>query len=64
MTDCWICYSLAYHEIRLMLSYLIWHFDFELCKESERWIEQKAYTLWAKPPLMIKVTPLPGRWKE
>ncbi|KAB2571421.1 Cytochrome P450 monooxygenase rdc4 [Lasiodiplodia theobromae] len=56
--------NLAYHEIRLMLSYLIWHFDFELCKESERWIEQKAYTLWAKPPLMIKVTPLPGRWKD
>ncbi|KAL1627451.1 hypothetical protein SLS54_002376 [Diplodia seriata] len=56
--------NLAYHEIRLLLSYLLWHFDFELCEESARWMDQKVYALWAKPPLMVKITPVPGRWKE
>ncbi|OJD30760.1 cytochrome p450 protein [Diplodia corticola] len=56
--------NLAYHEIRLLLAYLVWHFDFELCEESARWMDQKVFALWAKPPLMIKVTPVPGRWKE
>ncbi|GME28656.1 PAS domain-containing protein [Neofusicoccum parvum] len=52
--------NLAYHEIRLMLSYLLWHFDLELCKESDDWMDQKVYALWAKKPLMVKVTPVGG----
>ncbi|EKG12580.1 PAS domain-containing protein [Macrophomina phaseolina MS6] len=53
--------NLAYHEIRLMLSYLLWHFDLELCKESENWMDQKVFVLWSKNPLMVKVKPVEGR---
>lgn len=52
--------SLAYHEIRLMLSYLLWNFDIELCKESENWMDQQVFVLWSKHPLMVKVTPVAG----
>ncbi|KAK7706049.1 hypothetical protein SLS57_009830 [Botryosphaeria dothidea] len=52
--------NLAYHEIRLMLSYLLWNFDIELCKESENWMDQQVFVLWSKHPLMVKVTPVAG----
>ena len=46
---------MAYHEMRLIIAKLLWHFDMELCVESEEWIKQKVYTLWEKPPLMVKL---------
>lgn len=46
--------NLANHEIRIILATLIWHFDFELCPESERWLDQKVHFLWVKPELLIK----------
>lgn len=56
-------FSLAYHEARLVLTYVLWHFDLELCKESERWMpDQKVFALWAKPPLMVRLSPVEGRW--
>ena len=46
-------YSLANHEMRIILAKLLWNFDFELRPESENWIDQKVYLLWVKPPLMV-----------
>lgn len=48
--------NLAYHEMRIILGTVLWNFDLELCPESNAWIDQKAFTLWEKPPLWIKAT--------
>ncbi|KAF2186550.1 benzoate 4-monooxygenase cytochrome P450 [Zopfia rhizophila CBS 207.26] len=48
--------NLAYAEIRLMLSKLLYHFDIELRPESATWTDQDVYYLWAKPPLMVNLT--------
>ncbi|KAF4213397.1 hypothetical protein CNMCM5878_000031 [Aspergillus fumigatiaffinis] len=44
--------NLAFAEMRLILARLLWNFDLELCEESLAWSDQKAYTIWEKPPLM------------
>ncbi|KKY14815.1 putative cytochrome p450 [Diplodia seriata] len=46
--------NLAYHEMRVILAKMLWNFDFEVCPESEGWINQKSYTLWQKNPLWVK----------
>lgn len=49
--------NLAYAEMRLILARLAFRFDFELCEESEGWIErQKNYSLWEKPDLFVRLT--------
>ncbi|KAJ5117307.1 hypothetical protein N7448_010939, partial [Penicillium atrosanguineum] len=48
---------LADAELRLVLARLAWNFDLKLQAESEDWIVQKAFTLWSKPPLLVKVSP-------
>jgi len=50
--------NLAYHEMRLILSKVLWHFDLELCPESENWADQKIYILWDKRPLMCRLSPV------
>ncbi|GME26171.1 cytochrome p450 [Neofusicoccum parvum] len=50
--------NLAWHEMRLILSYVLWHFDLELCTESEDWTDQRVYALWEKKPLMVRLTPV------
>lgn len=37
---------------------VIWKFDFELLPESNDWMKQKVYTLWEKPPLMMRLKPV------
>jgi hypothetical protein len=49
--------SLAYHEIRLVLSNVLWSFDLALSEESEGWLEQDAYAVWEKRPLVVRLTP-------
>lgn len=49
--------SLAYAEMRLVLARFALDFDFELQPESEKWIVQKLFTFWEKPPLMTKIVP-------
>ena len=49
--------NMAYHEIRLILAKMLWHFDLTLCPQSERWADQKVYSLWEKQPLMCRLTP-------
>ncbi|KAH8776279.1 cytochrome P450 [Diaporthe sp. PMI_573] len=47
--------NLAYHEMRLILSKVLWNFDLELCTQSDKWTDQKSFILWEKPPLMVKM---------
>lgn len=47
--------NLAYHEMRLIISKILWNFDLELCAQSENWADQKTYILWEKHPLMVKM---------
>jgi cytochrome P450 len=49
--------SLAYHEIRLILAMVLYHFDLNLCEESKTWIDHKVFMFWEKPPLMVTLTP-------
>ncbi|OCK74982.1 cytochrome P450 [Lepidopterella palustris CBS 459.81] len=49
--------NLAYAEMRLILSKLLWNFDFEVCEESRNWMDQKTFILWQKSPLMLQLTP-------
>ncbi|EKG11555.1 Cytochrome P450 [Macrophomina phaseolina MS6] len=50
--------NLAYHEIRLVLANVLWHYDLELCPESEKWDDQRVYLVWDKNPLMCKLKPV------
>ena len=48
--------NLAYAEIRLILSKLLYCFEVELCPESRDWARnQEVYFLWDKPPLMVNI---------
>lgn len=49
--------NLTYHEMRIILASLLWHFDLELCEESNGWSDkQKNYiVLWEKQPLMCRL---------
>ncbi|KAL1632953.1 hypothetical protein SLS56_003239 [Neofusicoccum ribis] len=54
--DC-IGKNLAYHEMRLVLAMVFWHFDLELCEESRKWmVDQKVFNVWEKPPLKVVVS--------
>jgi hypothetical protein len=50
--------SLAYGEMRLIVSKLIWNFDMELQQESQNWSNQLTYNLWSKGELNVKLTPV------
>lgn len=51
--------SLAYAEMRLILSKIIFNFDLRLADNSEDWLEkQRAYFLWDKPGLYVHLTPV------
>lgn len=47
---------LAYSEMRLIISRLIYNFDFELCVESRNWIDQKAFFVWEREALMVRLS--------
>ncbi|KAI8930429.1 hypothetical protein NX059_012380 [Plenodomus lindquistii] len=47
--------NMALHEIRLIISKVIFNFDMLLCAESEQWADQRVFTLWEKRPLMVKL---------
>ena len=34
---------------------VLYHFDLELCPESEGWEDQQTYILWEKKPLICKL---------
>ncbi|KAF4459920.1 cytochrome P450 [Fusarium albosuccineum] len=52
--------NLAYAEMRLILSRLIWNFDITLAEESKEWVDEcfrNVYTLYDKPGLRLYLTP-------
>ena len=48
--------NLAWHEMRLILATMLYHFDLRLCEESREWDEQKVYVLWEKKELMCRLS--------
>ena len=46
---------MAYHEMRLIISKVLYSFDLQLCPESDDWANQRVFTLWEKRPLMCKL---------
>ncbi|KAG8631997.1 hypothetical protein KVT40_001137 [Elsinoe batatas] len=53
--------NLAYAEMRVIFAKILYNFELELMPESANWIDQKMYTLWEKPKLMVKFTPAKKR---
>ncbi|KAJ3545029.1 hypothetical protein NM208_g2727 [Fusarium decemcellulare] len=51
-------HCLAYAEMRLILTHLIWNFDLELMQDSKDWDKQRAYFVWEKGALNVKLTPV------
>ena len=49
--------SLAYFEMRLMMTLILWNFDLELEASSENWSDQKIFIFWEKPDMMVKLYP-------
>lgn len=47
--------SLAYIEMRLTITRLLWNFDFECVPGYENWNIQNIYLGWQKVPLPIKL---------
>lgn len=52
--------NLAYLEMRLVLTHLLWTFDLEQPavqgpEEVERWETQKNWILWDKAPLIVRL---------
>ncbi len=48
--------SLAYAEMRLILTRLLWSFDLELMPECNAWDEQNVFTLVEKGELNVRLT--------
>jgi hypothetical protein len=50
--------SLAYQEIRLIISHLLWNFDLELSDPgSKNWTDQTSHWVWVKKPLLVRLSP-------
>lgn len=45
--------SLAYHEMRLVLASVFYHFDLKLCDLEEDWLQQETHAIWDKKPLLV-----------
>ncbi|KAI1121490.1 cytochrome P450 [Nemania abortiva] len=49
--------NLAYHEMRIILANVLWHYDMKLDPSCESWAEsQRTFALWEKPPLLVHIT--------
>ncbi|PKY05791.1 cytochrome protein [Aspergillus campestris IBT 28561] len=48
--------SLAYAETYLILTRLLWHFDLDLHPQCADWINQQAFVVWNKKPLLVRLT--------
>ncbi|QSZ28521.1 hypothetical protein DSL72_003019 [Monilinia vaccinii-corymbosi] len=49
--------QLAYTEMRLITTRILWNFDLELCDGMTHWHQQKIYSFWEKGPLMVRLHP-------
>ncbi|KAK8242211.1 isotrichodermin C-15 hydroxylase [Phyllosticta capitalensis] len=50
--------NLAYAEMRVILARVLYDFDIEMCDPDFPWLDQRLYTLWEKPALNVKLTPV------
>ena len=50
--------SLAYAEMRVILTRLLWNFDLTLDERSKNWVDMKIFLMWEKPPLYVTLTPV------
>ncbi|KAK7222568.1 hypothetical protein V2G26_010571 [Clonostachys chloroleuca] len=51
--------NLAYAEMRLILSRIVWNFDLHLAKDSDGWIDKsETYLIWRKPALNVHLVPV------
>ncbi|EXJ66670.1 uncharacterized protein A1O5_10341 [Cladophialophora psammophila CBS 110553] len=50
--------NLAWHNARLILAYVIYHFDISLVDEKDVWVDQPIMELWMKKPLLVKLSPV------
>ncbi|KAJ5644710.1 cytochrome P450 [Penicillium longicatenatum] len=50
-------YSLALGEVSLIIARFTWAFDLELSPQCSNWADQRAYIIWDKGPLLVKLTP-------
>ncbi|KAI0395499.1 cytochrome P450 [Xylariaceae sp. FL0594] len=53
--DC-IGRKLAYHEMRLIMAKVLFHFDMRLDPSCDNWYEQRVFGIWEKPPLKVYLT--------
>jgi hypothetical protein len=45
--------------MRLVIAKVLFNFDLELVDKTQDWMKgQKVFTLWEKPSLMVKLTPV------
>jgi cytochrome P450 len=52
--------TLAYHEMRLIVANLLWHFEVVLAEEEMQegcWLDQTVHLVWDKKPLLVKILP-------
>ncbi|KAK2068351.1 hypothetical protein P8C59_002992 [Phyllachora maydis] len=61
--DC-IGKTLAYHDMRMILASVFWHFDVSLAEPEKDWFEQQSYGIWDKPPLWVNLTPRKGKGSD
>lgn len=47
--------NMAMHEMRLIISKVLYNFDLKLSDPSALWTDQKAFVLWEKKPLMCQI---------
>lgn len=49
--------SLAWAEMKLTLTKMIWHFDMELADFKGDWADQRVFMLYEKTPLNVRLSP-------
>ncbi|KAL4781968.1 cytochrome P450 [Aspergillus varians] len=48
--------NFAYHEARMLLATVLWHFDISLCEESVGWAERlRAFGTWERGPMNVTI---------
>lgn len=53
-----ICHSLAFMEVNLILTRMIWSYDMELARDDVDWEpESSLHVMWSKPELRVLFHP-------
>ncbi|KAJ5921061.1 cytochrome P450 monooxygenase [Penicillium verhagenii] len=49
--------NLAFAEASLILALLLWNFELKLSPDCSNWADQRAFVIWDRKPLLVKLTP-------